>query len=176
VESESLLTVAKDLLQFLLLSFCFSKCTPFFCIIFLYFGKKELPKYSSFFFFFCHDTHQISPEKREKVKQVFMLYKAHKDCGQAQDVLLKRWKLVLSGLQCFFIEFLFVAIIGSSIGRCREKVMTSLGRFSQIWLLNRATTDKTSISKPNIIFCDYYNVFPSLLGIENLQNDFISKF
>jgi hypothetical protein len=55
-----------------------------------------------FLFFGGHDTHQISPEKREKVKQVFMLYKAHKDCGKAQHLLIKRWKLVLWGLQCLF--------------------------------------------------------------------------
>jgi hypothetical protein len=72
----------------MLLSFCFSKCTPFFSIIFLDFGKKELPKFHSFFILFSHDTYQISPEKREKVKQAFMLYKAHKDCGQAQDLVI----------------------------------------------------------------------------------------
>jgi len=38
-----------------------------------------------------------------------MLYNAHKGCGQAQDLLIKRWKLVLWGLQCLFLEFLFVA-------------------------------------------------------------------
>jgi hypothetical protein len=56
----------------------------------------------------------------------------------------------------FYKEFLFVAIIGSSIGRCREKVMTSFRRFSQIWLLTRARDGQNfnhpSISKPNIIF------------------------
>jgi hypothetical protein len=89
----------------MLLSFCFSKCTPSFSIIFLYFLEKGASKILVPFFFLGggHDTHQISPEKREKVKLVFMLYyKAHKDCAKAQDLLIKRWKLVLWGLQCFF--------------------------------------------------------------------------
>lgn len=36
----------------MLLSFCFSKCTPFFLYYFLVFWRKELPKFWSFFIIF----------------------------------------------------------------------------------------------------------------------------
>ncbi len=115
----------------------------------------------------------MTGKKEKSEASLYMLYsKAHKDCGQAQDLFVHQALEVgdLGFAVFFFKEFLFVAIIGSSIRRCREKVvMTSLGRLSQIWLLTRAMyTTLTILLYQNqiLLFFDYYKVFPSLLGIE----------
>jgi len=70
---------------------------PFFFVLFSCILEKGASKILVlFYYFFPHDTHHVSPEKRKKVKQLIMLYyKAHKDCGQAQDLLIKSWNLVL---------------------------------------------------------------------------------
>jgi hypothetical protein len=81
----------------LLSFFFFQNVLPPSFLLFSCILEKGASKIPVLFKFFSHDTHQVSPEiKGKKVKQVFfMLYKAHKDCGQAQDRLIKRRKLVL---------------------------------------------------------------------------------